>query len=54
MDRTKWLVHDTMKVMKGLVCAQRNSEIFADLLGDVKALNKNSDRTIPITVESSD
>ena len=56
MDRTKWLARDVMKERGGhhtvALCAlKRGYTFFADLLDDIKALNRNSDRSIPMTVD---
>ena len=56
MDRTKWLARDVMKERGGhhtvaFCMLKRSCTFFADLLDDIKALNRNSDRSIPMTVD---
>ncbi|CAH6777089.1 unknown_gene_18130 [Phodopus roborovskii] len=56
MDRTERLARDVMKEMGGhhivAVCVLKEGyKIFADLLDYIKALNRNSDRSIPMTVD---
>ncbi|EPY73456.1 hypoxanthine-guanine phosphoribosyltransferase [Camelus ferus] len=56
MDRTERLARDVMKEMGGhhivALCVLKGGyKFFADLLDYIKALNRNSDRSIPMTVD---
>uniref|UniRef100_A0A671LUZ2 Hypoxanthine phosphoribosyltransferase n=1 Tax=Sinocyclocheilus anshuiensis TaxID=1608454 RepID=A0A671LUZ2_9TELE len=56
MDRTERLARDIMKDMGGhhivALCVLKGGyKFFADLLDYIKALNRNSDRSIPMTVD---
>ncbi|TKC36858.1 hypothetical protein EI555_008828 [Monodon monoceros] len=56
MDRTEWLARDVMKEMGGhhivaLCVLNGGYKFFADLLDYIKALNRSSDRSIPVTVD---
>ena len=56
MDRTERLARDVMQVMGGhhivALCVLKGGyKFFADLLDYIKALNRNSDRSIPMTVD---
>nr|XP_060150218.1 hypoxanthine-guanine phosphoribosyltransferase-like [Globicephala melas] len=56
IDRTEWLARDVMKEMGGrhilALCVLKESyKFFADLLDYIKALNRNSDSSIPMTVD---
>ncbi|XP_059975761.1 hypoxanthine-guanine phosphoribosyltransferase-like [Mesoplodon densirostris] len=55
-DRTERLAGDVMKEMGGrhivaLCVLKEGYKFFADLLDYIKALNRNSDRSIPMTVD---
>uniref|UniRef100_A0A9L0T148 Hypoxanthine-guanine phosphoribosyltransferase n=2 Tax=Equus TaxID=9789 RepID=A0A9L0T148_HORSE len=56
MDRTERLARDVMKEMGGhhivALCVLKGGyKFFADLLDYIKVLNRNSDRSIPMTVD---
>uniref|UniRef100_A0A9J7XT51 Hypoxanthine phosphoribosyltransferase n=1 Tax=Cyprinus carpio carpio TaxID=630221 RepID=A0A9J7XT51_CYPCA len=56
MDRTERLARDIMKDMGGhhivALCVLKGGyKFFADLLDYIKALNRNNDRSIPMTVD---
>ncbi|XP_012823623.2 hypoxanthine-guanine phosphoribosyltransferase isoform X1 [Xenopus tropicalis] len=56
MDRTERLARDIMKDMGGhhivALCVLKGGyKFFADLLDYIKALNRNSDKSIPMTVD---
>ncbi|XP_006881942.1 PREDICTED: hypoxanthine-guanine phosphoribosyltransferase [Elephantulus edwardii] len=56
MDRTERLARDVMKEMGGhhivALCVLKGGyKFFADLLDYIKALNRNSDKSIPMTVD---
>uniref|UniRef100_A0AAQ4NN06 Hypoxanthine phosphoribosyltransferase n=1 Tax=Gasterosteus aculeatus aculeatus TaxID=481459 RepID=A0AAQ4NN06_GASAC len=56
MDRTERLAREIMKEMGGdhivALCVLKGGyKFFADLLDYIKALNRNSDRSIPMTVD---
>nr|XP_044995883.1 hypoxanthine-guanine phosphoribosyltransferase [Jaculus jaculus] len=56
MDRTERLARDVMKEMGGhhivALCVLKGGyKFFADLLDYIKSLNRNSDRSIPMTVD---
>ncbi|CAM4613747.1 unnamed protein product [Leuciscus chuanchicus] len=56
MDRTERLARDILKDMGGhhivALCVLKGGyKFFADLLDYIKALNRNSDRSIPMTVD---
>uniref|UniRef100_A0AAY4DA24 Hypoxanthine phosphoribosyltransferase n=1 Tax=Denticeps clupeoides TaxID=299321 RepID=A0AAY4DA24_9TELE len=56
LDRTERLARDIMKDMGGhhivALCVLKGGyKFFADLLDYIKALNRNSDRSIPMTVD---
>uniref|UniRef100_A0A671DMV9 Hypoxanthine-guanine phosphoribosyltransferase n=1 Tax=Rhinolophus ferrumequinum TaxID=59479 RepID=A0A671DMV9_RHIFE len=56
VDRTKRLAQDVMKEMGGhhiiaLCVFKMGYKFFADLLDYIKVLNRNSDRSIPMTVD---
>uniref|UniRef100_A0A4W3I0Y0 Hypoxanthine phosphoribosyltransferase n=1 Tax=Callorhinchus milii TaxID=7868 RepID=A0A4W3I0Y0_CALMI len=56
MDRTERLARDIMKAMGdhhivALCVLKGGYKFFADLLDYIKALNRNSDRSIPMTVD---
>jgi hypoxanthine phosphoribosyltransferase len=56
MDRTERLARDVLKEMEGhhivALCVLKGGyKFFADLLDRIKALNRNSDRSIPMTVD---
>ncbi|XP_024613600.1 LOW QUALITY PROTEIN: hypoxanthine-guanine phosphoribosyltransferase-like [Neophocaena asiaeorientalis asiaeorientalis] len=58
MDRTERLARDVMKEMGGhhivALCVLKGGyKFFADLLDYIKALKRNSDRSIPMTVDFS-
>ena len=55
-DRTKWLAQYVMKEMGGhhivaLCVLKAGCTFFANLLDYIKALNRNSDRSIPMTID---
>lgn len=56
MDRTEWLARDVTKEMGGhhivALCVLKGGyKFFANLLDYIKALNRNSDKSIPMTVD---
>ncbi|NXQ30783.1 HPRT phosphoribosyltransferase, partial [Alaudala cheleensis] len=56
MDRTERLAREIMKGMGGhhivALCVLKGGyKFFADLLDYIKALNRNSDKSIPMTVD---
>ncbi|XP_026548463.1 hypoxanthine-guanine phosphoribosyltransferase-like, partial [Notechis scutatus] len=56
LDRTERLAREIMKAMGGhhivALCVLKGGyKFFADLLDSIKALNRNSDKSIPMTVD---